>query len=174
MGNTRMEGRLSAIEEGMTNYQTDMAAMREMMLKMQTGLSQLQDVVVVKLTMEKRKLQAESSSSSSSTEDREGGMRAHRLLGIMAEAGTPEEEKLAAAAVHLDGAALDFFQWLEARAPICTWAEFKSTMLRRFRLSMAGNQYEELMSIKQTGTVGEYCGHFERLSHRYWRRLTSS
>ncbi|KAF7810714.1 putative mitochondrial protein [Senna tora] len=76
----------------------------------------------------------------------------------------PREEKLDAVAVCMEGKALNWLQWLEARRPVQSWSEFKTELLRRFHQSQQGNGYEVLIAHKQSNTVGEYRERFELLS----------
>lgn len=46
-----------------------------------------------------------------------------------------EMERLEAAIVCLEGKALNWYQWVETRAPIREWSEFKQELLRRFHPS---------------------------------------
>lgn len=45
-----------------------------------------------------------------------------------------------------------------------TWSEFKRQVLNRFQHSQAGDAYEVLMALRQTGTVSEYREKFESMS----------
>ena len=44
------------------------------------------------------------------------------------------------------------------------WPELKNEIIERFHCRQTGDEYEQLMSLKQTGTVAEYKEHFELLS----------
>lgn len=78
--------------------------------------------------------------------------------------GVVEAEKLDAAVVSLEGKALSWFQWLDTRTPVRTWPEFKAEVTERFHCKQAGDEYEQLMALRQMGTVSEYRERFEALS----------
>ncbi|XP_031285228.1 uncharacterized protein LOC116143923 [Pistacia vera] len=65
-----------------------------------------------------------------------------------------EEEKVQAAAVCMEGRALNWYQWV------------KLTLVERFRPSYKGSTYEALVALRQTGTVTvtKYHEQFEELS----------
>ncbi|KAL4591834.1 hypothetical protein LXL04_004807 [Taraxacum kok-saghyz] len=68
----------------------------------------------------------------------------------------PEEDKIEAAVVSLEGDALLWYQWEHGRRPIRGWEELKAVILRRFRSVAAGKLYEQWLTVSQTGTVTEY------------------
>lgn len=68
---------------------------------------------------------------------------------------TPEEEKVSAVVVCLEGKAINWFQWLDARKSIITWKEFKRALLHRFHYSQVGDSYEMVMGLSKTGHGGE-------------------
>lgn len=78
--------------------------------------------------------------------------------------GVTEAEKLEAAVVSLEGRALSWFQWTEARTPVNSWQEFKTEVTERFHCKQVGDEYEQLMALRQLGTVAEYREQFEMLS----------
>lgn len=45
-----------------------------------------------------------------------------------------------------------------------TWTEFKTEVTERFHCKQAGDEYEQLMALRQEGTVSEYRERFEALS----------
>ena len=53
---------------------------------------------------------------------------------------------------------------MEARNPICTWPEFKEEVTDRFHCQQMGGEYEQLMALKQEGTVQEFREQFEAMS----------
>ena len=75
-----------------------------------------------------------------------------------------DPEKVQAAAVCVEGGALNWLQWVEVRSPVREWAAFKTLLLDRFRPSQDGSAHEELMSLKQEGSVVEFTAQFEMLS----------
>lgn len=64
----------------------------------------------------------------------------------------------------LEGRALSWFQWWEARTPIVTWDVIRVAILQRFTPSQLGNLYEILIGLQQTGSVAKYREDFELLS----------
>ncbi|KAK9028932.1 hypothetical protein V6N11_026066 [Hibiscus sabdariffa] len=84
--------------------------------------------------------------------------------GIFIFNGIGDEDKLEVAAVCLDGKALNWFQWWEARTPIVTWHVFRVAILHRFTPSQQGNLYEVLLGLQQTGSIAQYREDFELLS----------
>lgn len=49
--------------------------------------------------------------------------------------GVPECEKVISSAVWMEGMALVWFQWVEARKPRMDWREFQDLLLERFHSS---------------------------------------
>lgn len=78
--------------------------------------------------------------------------------------GVGEDEKLDAAVVSLEGKVLSWFQWMEARNPIRTWKDFKVEVTERFYCKQMGDEYEQLMALKQEGSVQEYREQFEAMT----------
>ena len=87
-------------------------------------------------------------------EDAHGWM--YRVERYFAVNGLTEDEKLAAAALCLEGKALAWYQWCEQRDPMRTWEDFKIQILDRFRPLQDGDYREQFFALMQTGTVGEY------------------
>ncbi|XP_031257121.1 uncharacterized protein LOC116115112 [Pistacia vera] len=75
-----------------------------------------------------------------------------------------EEEKVDVAAVCIEGLALNWYQWVDTRAPILSWSSFKLALVERFRHLHQGIAYEALVALKQLGTVTEFREQFEALS----------
>lgn len=61
----------------------------------------------------------------------------------------------------MEGAALGWFQWMEMHEPVMTWDEFKEAILDKFGSTQDGDLQEQLMALRQTGTMWEYRGRFE-------------
>ena len=78
--------------------------------------------------------------------------------------GVTEAERLDAAVVSLEGKALAWFQWMEARTPVRSWQEFKTEVTERFHCKQIGDEYEQLMALRQLGTVDEFREQFEAMS----------
>lgn len=51
---------------------------------------------------------------------------------------TPEEKKVGEVVICLEGKAINWFQWLDARKPIGSWRDFKQALLNRFHKSQMG------------------------------------
>lgn len=91
-----------------------------------------------------------------------------------------DAEKLEAAAVSMEGEALNWFQWADGRRPIRRWPELKTLMLERFGLTQKGSTCEKFLTIRQEGTVRDYRRQFEALSspltdlsEAFWRVRSS-
>lgn len=75
--------------------------------------------------------------------------------------GVKEVEKLDAVVIALEDRALNWFQWWEEQAPLRTWPEFQSAVLRRFNPGASHDPLGPLLQLKQDGTVDEYRDKFE-------------
>ncbi|CAI9295062.1 unnamed protein product [Lactuca saligna] len=73
-------------------------------------------------------------------------------------------DRLKAATICLDGKALAWFRWSQARDPFRSWEDLKERLLERFQLTGEGNLYHQFLAIPQEGTVRDYVSNFERLS----------
>ncbi|XP_028217846.1 uncharacterized protein LOC114399826 [Glycine soja] len=73
-----------------------------------------------------------------------------------------KDEKMQAAMMALEGKALSWYQWWERCNPNPNWERFKLAVVRRFQPSMIQNPFEQLLSLKQTGTVEEFVEDFEK------------
>ena len=71
---------------------------------------------------------------------------------------------LKATAICLDGKALAWFRWSQARDPFRSWEDLKERLLERFQLTGEGNIYHQFLAIRQERTVRDYVSNFERLS----------
>ena len=87
--------------------------------------------------------------------------RAERYFAIN---GITVEKRVISAAVCMEGMALVWFQWVEARKPNLSWGEFQNMLLERFRSSQDGTAYEELIGLRQLSSVADYRHRFELLS----------
>ncbi|KAH6798946.1 hypothetical protein C2S51_035430 [Perilla frutescens var. frutescens] len=66
----------------------------------------------------------------------------------------------------MEGAALYWYQWTQARCPQITWGQFKQEMLRRYGEDPLVNPFEALIFTQQLGIVNEYVDLFiSRLVH---------
>ncbi|KAG6480688.1 hypothetical protein ZIOFF_057273 [Zingiber officinale] len=80
--------------------------------------------------------------------------------------GTSDNAKVELASINLEGDAIQWYDWLEACHGPPKWEEFKEELINRFGPSGYENVDGELAKIRQTSTVLEYQGRFERLSNR--------
>ena len=78
--------------------------------------------------------------------------------------GITDKEKTQLAMVCLEGAALGWLQWHDNRRPFRDWVDFKTGLLERFKPNLTKSPQEELLSLRQLGTVANYRETFERLS----------
>ncbi|KAG6488248.1 hypothetical protein ZIOFF_057007 [Zingiber officinale] len=80
--------------------------------------------------------------------------------------GTSDNAKVDLASINLEGDAIQWYDWLEACHGPPKWEEFKEELINRFGPSGYENVDGELAKIRQTSTLLEYQGRFERLSNR--------
>jgi len=78
---------------------------------------------------------------------------------------TPEASRVDIAFIHLEGEAIQWYDWFEASHGLPTWAAFVEGLLVRFGPSAFEDVYGELAKIRQTSTVSEYQSRFERLAN---------
>lgn len=64
----------------------------------------------------------------------------------------------------MEGAALAWYRWVEARSSCHTWEKLKKKLLVRFQPSYEGNVYQQFLSIQQVGTARDYVCEFEKLA----------
>lgn len=86
----------------------------------------------------------------------------HRLERYFLLKEVTEEEKMHATVMALEGKALSWYHWWEKCNPNSNCEGFKIAVVRRFQPSMIQNPFEQLLSLKQTGTVEEYVENFEK------------
>uniref|UniRef100_A0A2N9H8H7 RNA-directed DNA polymerase n=1 Tax=Fagus sylvatica TaxID=28930 RepID=A0A2N9H8H7_FAGSY len=80
--------------------------------------------------------------------------------------GTIAQEKVLLASFHLQDDALQWYQWYARSQPNVRWEEFTQALCVRFGPSDYEDFDEALSRLRQTGTVREYQGQFERLAAR--------
>jgi hypothetical protein len=94
----------------------------------------------------------------------------YRVEQFFAVDDTPEQSKLRYAVIHLEDKALQWHQaHLRTRGATIndlTWPEYKKDIVHRFGDSFAENAIEELISLKQTGTLKDYCDAFDSLLNK--------
>ncbi|GJS17253.1 ankyrin repeat-containing protein [Tanacetum coccineum] len=73
-------------------------------------------------------------------------------------------EQLRAAILCMEGQALAWFRWSEARSPIRSWEGLKRRLPERFQPSQEGTLYEQFMAITQEGSARKYVSLFGLLA----------
>ncbi|KAF1882979.1 hypothetical protein Lal_00003161 [Lupinus albus] len=86
----------------------------------------------------------------------------HRLERYFNLKEVADEEKMQATLLALEGKALSWYQWWGRCNPQPSWEGFKLAVIRRFQPSMVQNPFEQLLALKQLGTVEEYVEEFEK------------
>ncbi|KAG6497167.1 hypothetical protein ZIOFF_045055 [Zingiber officinale] len=79
---------------------------------------------------------------------------------------TSDYAKVELASINLEGDVIQWYDWFEACHGPPEWEKFKEKLLNRFGPSDYEHGDGELTKIRQTTTVLEYQGRFERLSNR--------
>ena len=77
---------------------------------------------------------------------------------------TPESERMKTIVMFLDGEALAWFAYTQKHDKIKDWQDFRLRIERRWQGCEPDEALEQLMAIKQDGTVMAYRTEFERLS----------
>ncbi|XP_019459980.1 PREDICTED: uncharacterized protein LOC109359744 [Lupinus angustifolius] len=86
----------------------------------------------------------------------------HRLERYFSLKEVTEEEKMQATLMALEGKALSWYNWWSRCNPHPSWEGFKIAVVRRFQPSMVQNPFEQLLALRQTGTMEEYVEEFEK------------
>ncbi|XP_019416449.1 PREDICTED: uncharacterized protein LOC109327750 [Lupinus angustifolius] len=86
----------------------------------------------------------------------------HRLERYFQLKELTEGEKMQATVMALEGKALSWYHWWEKCNPRPNWEGFKIAVVRRFQPSMIQNPFEQLLALKQTGSVEEFVEDFEK------------
>lgn len=81
--------------------------------------------------------------------------------------GLIKKEKLATIGVSMEGNALTWLQWPEARTPFSNRGYFRQQLLIRFRSTQEGSLCEKFLTLKQGGSVTEFRREFEALAAQY-------
>lgn len=79
---------------------------------------------------------------------------------------TSEDNKLSLVALHFDGAASSWFQWLETNYQVRSWHEFTFQIHIRFGPSPFDDPNTQLSKLSQTGSIAEYEARFQRISNK--------
>lgn len=79
---------------------------------------------------------------------------------------TSDAQCIMIALFHLDGDALDWFEWVNKTNLIPTWSEFLSGVAKRFGLPDYEDSFGKLSKLIQTNSLSEYQHAFERLTNK--------
>lgn len=79
---------------------------------------------------------------------------------------TSEESKMSLVALHLDGAASSWYQWLETNHQVRSWHEFAFQLQIRFGPSPYDDPNTQLSRSTQTSTVADYELKFQKISNK--------
>ncbi|XP_042488048.1 uncharacterized protein LOC122068247 [Macadamia integrifolia] len=80
--------------------------------------------------------------------------------------GTSDNQRLLVASFHMDGQALQRFQWMYRSSQFSTWAVFTRALELYFGPSEFDDPQATLVKLTQTTTVAEYQSRFETLANR--------
>lgn len=75
-----------------------------------------------------------------------------------------ENEKLLVGVVSFEGKVVHWYRWAKNRRKFRSWTVSKRRLFRRFLPSQHGSLCARFLSIRQEGTVEEYCQRFEEWS----------
>lgn len=75
----------------------------------------------------------------------------------------PDAFRVSAVSLHLKGKAAHWFQAYRDSLNLMDWAEFRVAVLEEFEVSTHSDKMQELLTLRQTGSVLEYKTHFEKL-----------
>lgn len=62
----------------------------------------------------------------------------------------PEEERMVAAVLSMEGDALAWYHWEDQQEPVTRWVDLKALILKRFWLANQGGLVEQLLAVRQT------------------------
>ncbi|XP_021635852.2 uncharacterized protein LOC110632058 isoform X1 [Hevea brasiliensis] len=74
--------------------------------------------------------------------------------------GIQNELKVSLALVSMEGALLQWLQWLRQRNPQLTWEQLWQELMQRYSDEMSDNPYEHLVALQHLGTVADYVDEF--------------
>ncbi|XP_073152641.1 uncharacterized protein [Henckelia pumila] len=77
---------------------------------------------------------------------------------------TPDPQRLTIASFHLDGDALDWYDWMNRSKLITNWTEFLEAVERQFGPSEYEDHLGTMSKLMQVGKLGEYQHQFEQLA----------
>ncbi|XP_031276149.1 uncharacterized protein LOC116134605 [Pistacia vera] len=182
-----MEKEMKSVMEDMSSVKTDIGSLKDFLTEM-TELMRMRDERDEKRDREKEKSQSTSGDQDSGygrEQDRETNGKSEkeekkgRKLELPIFNGEDPfgwtfradhyfainrygpSEMVEAAAICMEGKALNWYQWMEGRDPFKSWEELKAALIARFRPSFQGSAHEALVALKQNSTVTEYREDFE-------------
>ncbi|RWV98163.1 hypothetical protein GW17_00039004 [Ensete ventricosum] len=79
---------------------------------------------------------------------------------------TADATRVEIAAIHLEGDAIQWFNWFKHTHEGLSWQRFKEGLLDHFGPTDFNNIDGQLAKIRQTSTIQEYQTRFERLSNQ--------
>ncbi|XP_075478825.1 uncharacterized protein LOC142519678 [Primulina tabacum] len=79
---------------------------------------------------------------------------------------TPDSQRLVIASFHLDGDALDWYDWMHRNQLLDNWSAFLVAVEKRFGPSEFEDSLCKLCKLVQSGSLSEYQHLFEQLSNR--------
>ena len=88
--------------------------------------------------------------------------RIFKITQLFQYQNAPEEERITVASLYLDGAALNWYQWMFSNDFITSWEGFLQALESRFVPTFYDDPKGALFKLTQTCTVNEYLMEFER------------
>ncbi|KAL5552261.1 hypothetical protein UlMin_002437 [Ulmus minor] len=78
--------------------------------------------------------------------------------------GVKETEKITLATICLEGRVLSWYLWADAKTPFQSWPGFRATLLARFSHLGDEDPIEQLLALRQEGSVADFRDQFEMLA----------
>ncbi|KAL5555888.1 hypothetical protein UlMin_038124 [Ulmus minor] len=78
--------------------------------------------------------------------------------------GVEETEKITVATICLEGKALSWYLWADAKTPFQSWPGFRAALLARFSHLGDEDPTEQLLALRQEGSVADFRNQFEMLA----------
>ncbi|KAL5552031.1 hypothetical protein UlMin_002207 [Ulmus minor] len=78
--------------------------------------------------------------------------------------GVEETEKITVATICLEGRALSWYLWANAKTPFQSWPGFRAALLARFSHLGDEDPIEQLLALQQEGSVADFRNQFEMLA----------
>ncbi|XP_077249584.1 uncharacterized protein LOC143889290 [Tasmannia lanceolata] len=86
---------------------------------------------------------------------------------------TADDQRLMISSFHMDGKALQWFQWMHRNGQFHTWSEFTRALEISFGPSEFEDHQGKLAKLLQTSSVSDYQSEFEDLANRTTNISTS-